>query len=126
VIGSKFAFREPDVGNAVAATAVYRRGRKAPISAATHEGAVLTFLGRLHIYNVHHVRKGGNMDVQLTRNFTMRITADLIAKLDILRKNQLDLPSQSEMIRRLVEAAYQQLKRDWNNGQASARSGIPD
>ncbi len=66
------------------------------------------------------------MAPQVTRNFTMRITDDLIAKLDIIRKNQHDLPSQSEMIRRLVEADYQQLKRDWNNAQASARSGIPD
>lgn len=41
----------------------------------------------------------------------MRVATEVKLKLDDLRKDEPDLPSQAEMVRRLIERAHQRRKR---------------
>ena len=52
-----------------------------------------------------------NTTMAKVKQFQMRVSEDFNPKVDALRKAEKDLPSRSEMVKRLVDRAYEKVKK---------------
>lgn len=61
--------------------------------------------------NEKKIGRGRPAGTDLVHQLQMRVSAEFLAKLDDLRRQERDIPSRTEMMRRLVERPWEALKR---------------